>query len=395
MDTLAQDRSRGVRVVVRVRPPLGLARALMVLLAMAAVVQLLSTFADWSQASLLAALRDGTRTVTEAEAQASDDRVAAFSGITLLVFLAAAVCMITWLWQSVRFQQVVLRRQSRFSRGWAIGAWFVPFLSLVRPKQIVDDVWVNATQVAYGGQSRPRTLLHAWWAFYLGGGLFGSIAVISNRGSTGGSGTDGVDSLVQGAQLSAIGDGLTAVAAVLAVVWLGQLRRAQAAADAIAMDAARQQWAAYGVIPGAPVGPAGQWTVPPYGQAPYGQAPYGQAPYGQAPYGQAPYGQAPYGQAPYGQPGPYGPPAAPRPAQWPPPPSPNPPRAAEWPPPPVPPAAPGPADSPRPGTPPVAPRPAQWPPPPTDEHRSPPQSHDEPQAPDPSSGRSADGPHDV
>jgi hypothetical protein len=29
----------------------------------------------------------------------------------------------------------------RFSSGWAVGAWFVPFLNLVRPKQIMDDIW--------------------------------------------------------------------------------------------------------------------------------------------------------------------------------------------------------------------------------------------------------------
>jgi hypothetical protein len=336
----------------------------MVLLAIAAVVLALSAFAELSQASLLTALRDGTRTITPAEAKASDDRVAAFGAIGQLVVLAAAACMITWLWQSVRFDQVVLRRSSRFSRGWAIGAWFVPFLNLVRPKQIVDDVWNSATEVANGGGARSRALLHAWWALYLGGGFFQTMAIFSTRGSTGATDTD---SLLQASRMSALGYGLTAVAGVLAVVWLRQLRQAQAAADGIAMDAARQHWAAYGVMPGAPVGAQGQWTVPPYGQAPYGQAPYGQAPYGQA--------------------GPYGPPAAPRPAQWPPPPVPQgPPRRAEWPPPATPPATPGPppsaaphatqptaptpAEWPTPVQPPAPPRPAQWPPPPPDEDPS-------------------------
>ncbi|MDQ1681318.1 MAG: hypothetical protein QOI42_2177 [Frankiaceae bacterium] len=340
----------------------------MVLLAIAAVIDALSVWVDLSQASLLAALRDGTRRVTLAQAQASDHRVAAFSGATLLVVIAVAACLMTWLWQSVRFQQVVLRRPSRFSRGWAIGAWFVPFLSLVRPKQIVDDVWENATAVAYAGQPRPRTLLHAWWAFYIGNGLFAAVSVIGNGGSTAASATERLQTLVRGAQLSTISDGLSAVAAVLAVTWLARLTRAQAAAEAIATEAARQHWAAYGVMPGAPSGPPGQWTVPPYGQAPYGQA------------------------------GPYGPPAAPRPAQWPPPP---PPRRAEWPAPSVPPSvpapapAPAPADWPQPGTPSAAPRPAQWPPPPAHEHTSPPQSPDEPQMPDSGSGRTADGQRDV
>ena len=29
----------------------------------------------------------------------------------------------------------------RYTEGWAIGAWFIPFFNLVRPKQILDDIW--------------------------------------------------------------------------------------------------------------------------------------------------------------------------------------------------------------------------------------------------------------
>ena len=34
----------------------------------------------------------------------------------------------------------------RASRGWSIGAWFVPILNLVRPEQLMDDIGARATR---------------------------------------------------------------------------------------------------------------------------------------------------------------------------------------------------------------------------------------------------------
>jgi hypothetical protein len=59
----------------------------------------------------------------------------------------------------------------RFSEHWAIGGWFVPFLNLVRPKQIVDDIWRASDPVRRPEEAwdeRPVSpLLHWWWFFWV------------------------------------------------------------------------------------------------------------------------------------------------------------------------------------------------------------------------------------
>ena len=59
----------------------------------------------------------------------------------------------------------------RFGQGWAIGAWFVPFLNLVRPVKIVNDVWVRAD-----GRGAMHPITGYWWACYLLDSLFGRLA---------------------------------------------------------------------------------------------------------------------------------------------------------------------------------------------------------------------------
>jgi hypothetical protein len=59
----------------------------------------------------------------------------------------------------------------RFGEGWALGGWFVPFLNLVRPKQIVDDVWRASDPMRRPEEAwdqRPLSnLLHWWWFIWV------------------------------------------------------------------------------------------------------------------------------------------------------------------------------------------------------------------------------------
>ncbi len=57
----------------------------------------------------------------------------------------------------------------RYTEGWAIGAWFIPFFNLVRPKQILNDIW-RGSGPADGEHWRDRAvtpLLHWWWGLWI------------------------------------------------------------------------------------------------------------------------------------------------------------------------------------------------------------------------------------
>jgi Domain of unknown function (DUF4328) len=62
--------------------------------------------------------------------------------------------------------------ERRFSSGWAIGSWFVPFLNFWRPKQVVDDVWRGSDPEG----SRSTELIPVWWGLFIAAGIVGNIA---------------------------------------------------------------------------------------------------------------------------------------------------------------------------------------------------------------------------
>ncbi|TYZ10545.1 DUF4328 domain-containing protein [Hymenobacter lutimineralis] len=55
--------------------------------------------------------------------------------------------------------------RTQHTDGWAVGAWFIPFLNFVRPYTIMKEVWYGTLQMA--GRYRGHTLLRWWWIAYL------------------------------------------------------------------------------------------------------------------------------------------------------------------------------------------------------------------------------------
>jgi hypothetical protein len=67
-----------------------------------------------------------------------------------------------------------------WSDRWAVGAWFVPFVSMWRPKQIANEIWRGSEPGADVGSERWRLLpvspvVHWWWGLFLAGGIVATV----------------------------------------------------------------------------------------------------------------------------------------------------------------------------------------------------------------------------
>ncbi len=71
----------------------------------------------------------------------------------------------------------------QFSAGWSIGAWFVPFMNLVRPYKIMKELWYRKQLNFRNEEHEPikHTSLRVWWGFYILpaviGGFFAALAL--------------------------------------------------------------------------------------------------------------------------------------------------------------------------------------------------------------------------
>jgi hypothetical protein len=148
-------------------------------LALLAVASLLEVVFDAWHLSVLS--RDLS---VPANAQAYLDSTDRLDAMAIAVGLGSLLCAVTFIvWTRRAYRNLpALGAGQRFKPGWAVGGWFVPFMNLWRPKQMVNDIWRTGDPRAprvlqpsrYEHVRVPRTIT-AWWLLFILGNLAGRL----------------------------------------------------------------------------------------------------------------------------------------------------------------------------------------------------------------------------
>ncbi len=92
--------------------------------------------------------------------------------------LGLIVFFLIWIYKAYKNLTPLRAYHQEFSPGWAVGWWFIPFLNLVRPYQVVREVY-NESDPEYEedmgflsvtGQGAPL-FVSIWWLTFLAGGI--------------------------------------------------------------------------------------------------------------------------------------------------------------------------------------------------------------------------------
>lgn len=139
----------------------------------------------------------------------------------------AVICFLRWVNRAYLNLPALSGRQLTFSAGWAIGSWFVPFLNLVRPFQIVREIWWVSSSPAEAARAaahfKPATpaFIGWWWAIYLLSGFIGNMVFrMAMRAET-------IPQLLELSYAMLFADIVSVVAAVLAIVLVHRISKAQ------------------------------------------------------------------------------------------------------------------------------------------------------------------------
>ena len=133
--------------------------------------------------------------------------------VTLPLMILTAVLFVTWFYRAYRNLWVANVVGLHYSPGWAVAGWFIPFVNLVLPPRIAEDLWRGSHGVGMSsGRGAPdATLVRSWWRRTLAAAflpLF-ALAVIS---ASAGSGSRG--GVLIGIMLMAVSCSLAAAAAI-------------------------------------------------------------------------------------------------------------------------------------------------------------------------------------
>jgi len=146
------------------------------------------------------------------------DQVNTLTTVARLMALPTGIVFILWFRRAYRNLPALGIFNLRWSPGWAVGAWFVPFLNLVRPVRIAADIWRCSEPTLPMQASRPRgrvpATLALWWAAWLGASVPIVVASLVSRHAT--SSAD----LETASLCRLVGDALQIAAAVFAILFV-------------------------------------------------------------------------------------------------------------------------------------------------------------------------------
>lgn len=119
---------------------------------------------------------------------------ALIAGAKSLAYLASYTTFMLWTYWAYRNLRAIGAKRVEYSPGWAVGSWFVPFLNLYRPLEVISELW-RGSQIAVDAvvaknvrrrYALPRMLL-TWWLLFLGGNVMSwlSFFAMGNRLSGG------------------------------------------------------------------------------------------------------------------------------------------------------------------------------------------------------------------
>jgi hypothetical protein len=116
--------------------------------------------------------------ISTESATANDLRQQIIAIVFMIAYITSAVTFISW-FRRAYYNLHTQISNLRFDEGWAAGAWFVPFVNLVRPYQIMKELYQETEHLLAerGKNHNPQNstaLLSGWWTLWIIVGLIGN-----------------------------------------------------------------------------------------------------------------------------------------------------------------------------------------------------------------------------
>jgi hypothetical protein len=150
------------------KDPSGLTQALKIMLWIQLAVTVVSLFSDFGQMSLAV-----SGNITTEAAEANDARQGMIGLLYAGVFVATAVIFLIWIYRANLNCRGFGAADMRFTPGWSIGYYFIPLLNLVRPYQVMKEIWKVSISPADWKNQQGSPLLGWWWALWIMSGFLG------------------------------------------------------------------------------------------------------------------------------------------------------------------------------------------------------------------------------
>lgn len=148
------------------------AKAVTVLLSIGMLLDVVAIVSGLAQISLLKEIASGQRVPLEV-ARANDLRQLIVTVAQAVVYILTVVAFLMWLHRTAGNLTALGIRNPEFTPGWAVGWFFIPFMNLYRPYQVVKEIYQGSDPEADPADdlswrfSNVTPLIGIWWGAWL------------------------------------------------------------------------------------------------------------------------------------------------------------------------------------------------------------------------------------
>jgi hypothetical protein len=156
--------------MIRLKPNEDRAKFAIGLIWVVLILDILSLISGYLQYDLLQTFASGGE-ISNETIESNDSREQIIGLFYLIAYIISAVTFILWFRRAYFNLHQKINHLSH-SEGWAAGSWFVPFISLYRPYQIMKELYQETTDLLKRNNIRVNSnfttsLLGWWWGLWL------------------------------------------------------------------------------------------------------------------------------------------------------------------------------------------------------------------------------------
>lgn len=123
----------------------------------------------------------GGEFITETEIIDTESIYGAIGGAVFILYILAMILFFIWIYRTHKNLPYLNVEGLRFTPGWSVGYFFIPFVSLFRPYQMMVEKWkasnpnLDISNWESWKTSNTSPLIGCWWAFFLSSAIAGQI----------------------------------------------------------------------------------------------------------------------------------------------------------------------------------------------------------------------------
>lgn len=121
--------------------------------------------------------------IDPAAAEANDTRHIIISIVSVVAAIVSLIALLVWIYRAYANLPALHAAEIEFTPGWAVGWFFVPFMNLVRPYQVVRNLWNGSDPHRFTlsgqvlGEPASGAIVGWWWGLRIASGLLGQVVL--------------------------------------------------------------------------------------------------------------------------------------------------------------------------------------------------------------------------